>query len=108
MANMEGLNSEEFWRNAINGLRGPLPEVGADPPTIEEVTEEEDKELIGGYDPDSLGNFSKITVDIFFFMNPMEHKYYMMQAQNMTDYGEIKLSKAAEIAKRKQRRNNKG
>lgn len=98
--------SEEFWRAAINKLRGPLPEVGKEPPAIEKVEEAVvQKDLINGLDPETLGNFSKITMDVYFFMDQGTHKYFMMQAQTMTDYGEIELRKAVDMVKRKQKRN---
>lgn len=103
---MTQLNGEEFWRDTINSLRGPFPEIGADPP-IEEIAkiEEPEKELINGIDQNSSGNLSKITMDVYFFMDDDTHKYYMMQSQTMTDYGELTLKKAIEMVKRKQKRN---
>jgi len=98
---------EIFWRRTLESLRGPMPEVGEDPPKEETGIEvaAEPPELIGGLSPEALGNLSKVTIDIFFFMDQESHKYFMMQSQNMVDYGEVPLRKAVEMAKRKQRRN---
>lgn len=104
---MEEISSEDFWRQQINALNVPLPEIGSDPPASE-TEQGEKKVLIGGIDPDSAGNFSKITIDVYFFLNPATNKYFMMQTQNMMDYGEISFKKATEIVKRKQRRNKGG
>lgn len=95
---------ESFWRKTLEGLRGPFPEIGDDPPAIE-LEEEEEKPTIGGIDPDALGNFSRLTMDVWFFMNTETNKYYMMQSQGMTDYGEKVLREAVEMVKRRQRRN---
>jgi len=97
------MESEDFWRNAINGLDIPLPEIGTDPPQEEQIVEER-TDLINGLPPETKGNFSKVTMDIYFFMSPIAQKYFMMQAQNMTDYGEVSVKRAVEIVKRRQRR----
>jgi hypothetical protein len=97
---------ELFWRKTLDTLRaGPLPEVGLEPSQEETKAEIPKKELIGGFDPDSIGNFSKITMDVYFFMDQETHKYFMMQGQFMNDYGEMSLKKAMEMVKRRQKRN---
>src|SRR5258706_8211482 len=104
---MEELSKEQelFWRKELNALRGPFPEVGLEPPKEETTIEEPEKESIGGIDPDTTGNFSKITMDIYFFMDHETHKYFMMQGQSLTDFGEKTLREAVEIVKKKQKRN---
>lgn len=98
--------SEEFWRTQLSALRGPLPEVGTDPPMEEiQVEPEDDFKATNGIDPQSIGNFSKVTMDIYFFMDTESNRYFMMQSQSMTDFGEMSLQKAAEMVKRKQKRN---
>lgn len=98
---------EAFWRGALSKLRGPFPEIGLPPPveeTTKEAEPEQEKNLINGIDPDAVGNFSKITMDVYFFMDFETHKYFMMQGQTMADYGEMTLRKAVEKVKRRQRR----
>lgn len=82
-----------------------MPEVGVEPPKEEIIEPPEEKELIGGIDPEATGNFSKITMDVYFFMDHETRKYFMMQDQRMVDFGDIPLRKAVEIVKRKQKRN---
>lgn len=103
---MEEISKEQevFWRNQLKNLRGPLPEVGLEPPKDETIKEPQ-KELIGGIDSESIGTLSKISMDIYFFLDNETNKYYMMQGQSMVDFGERTLKQAIEIAKRKQRRN---
>lgn len=96
---------EIFWRKTLDTLKGPFPEVGLAPPVEEIEKVEPPKELINGIDPESLGSFSKVTVDLYMFLEQDTRKCYMMQSQIMTDYGEVQLKKAIEIVKRKQRRN---
>jgi len=89
---------EDFWRKAINSLTGPFPEVGLGPPVDEVVS---DKPQV---DPNLSGNLSRITMDIYFFLNPETNKYFTMQNQTMTDFGEVTLAEAAEMVRKRKRK----
>ena len=98
----------DYWKNIINSLTGPFPEVGDDPPTeestsltpvIPKVTK-----TFNGIDPDAMGKLSKITMNIYFFFDNESNKQFLMQDQRMLDLGEMTLSEAAEIVKRSKRR----
>lgn len=94
-------NDGDFWKNVINSITAPFPEVGSAPPVEETI---KDAKAFNGIDPNSVGNFSRITLDIYFFMDTKSNKYFMMQSQKMVDLGEMTLGEAAEIVKRRQRR----
>jgi hypothetical protein len=91
----------DFWKDAINKLTGPFPEAGTEPPDYEFIKE---VKTYDGMDPSSVGNFSRISLDIYFFFDQVNHKYFMMQNQKMFDLGEMTLEEAAEIVKKRQKR----
>lgn len=92
---------EDFWRSHINQLRGPFPEAGVEPPLEESIGE---VKTINGLDPATLGNFTCVTMDIYFFMDAKTNKYFLMQNQKMIDLGEMSLERAAALVKRRQKR----
>ncbi len=98
-------SSEQFWRAQLEALRGPIPEIGEEPPADEVVvSKKEDFKDTNGIDPESIGNFSKVTMDVYFFMNTEDNRYFMMQTQSMTDFGEMSLQQAVEAVKKRRKR----
>lgn len=90
-------NPEDYWKNTINSMIGPFPEMGIEPPDLESIND-------GRAHLETLGNFSKVTLDVYFFLNSKENKYFTMQTQVMTDFGEISLGKAVEMVRKKKRK----
>lgn len=88
-------SGEDFWRQAINSLSGPFPEVGNTPPEMEVETETKDRQ----------GRFLKMSFDVFLFTDDKDNKCYMIyNQQRMWDYGQMALSEALLKAKRGRRR----
>ena len=97
-------NPEDYWRKVVNSLRGPFPEVGAGPPVDEVVSVHEVVSEKPQVDPALTGNLSRITMDIYFFLDPKTNKYFTMQNQTMVDFGEVTLGEAAEMVRKRKRK----
>ncbi len=84
------------WENIINNLSVPAPEVGASPPTIESIKK--------GVDLETEGEFSKLTIQIWFFVDKETGKTYTTQKHNIIEYGDdIELGDAIAEIKRQQK-----
>lgn len=99
----------DYWAKIINGMTGPFPEVGADPPILESTTIEatevtKEVKTSSEINPEAVGNLSRVTMDLYFFMDSETSKYFLMQNQIMRDLGEMTLEEAAEIVKKHKRR----
>lgn len=95
----------EFWRKVVNDLTGPFPEIGLEPSASETIDDDQADGDMEAVDPKTqIGNLSRVSVDIYFFLNHETGKYYMMQGQNMWDYGDMTLDKALQMVRRKQGR----
>jgi hypothetical protein len=80
------------WENIINGLTGPFPEVGSNPPDIEMFKKK--------FNPDDLGQFSKLTTEIYFFVDKDTKKTYTKEKHWIVEYGEVSLKDAQEAIKK--------
>lgn len=87
------------WRSIINGLPGPFPEVGDDPPDMEMIPEEEPPNKFN-LKMDTVGEYSKLIVEIHFFNVPETGKKYTMQNHLMEDYGELTLKEVLQSIKK--------
>lgn len=99
-------NPEDFWRNVINKIEGPFPEVGIGPPIPEviKVEEEPKPDVPPALDLTQTGNFSRVTMELYFFLDGNTQKYFTMQNQNITDFGEMTLGKAVQIVRRRKKK----
>jgi hypothetical protein len=88
------VSPDDFWRNQINALTGPFPEVGAHPPEME----------LEAATTAKRGRFMKMSFDVFLFADIEENKCLMIyNQQRMWDYGEMTLVEALAKAKRRRR-----
>lgn len=88
----------DFWKQIINSLTGPFPEVGQEAPETELIKDSD------GINIDVKGNFFRVSMDIYFFLDLESGKYYTMQNQTMHDFGEMDLGAAIELAKKKKKK----
>ena len=99
MARKNSSNPEDFWRTIVNSLSTvPFPEVGSEPPLEETISDSPQ------VDPALIGNFSRVSMDIYFFLDPNTHKYFTFQNQYMIDYGKVTLGEAAEMVRKRKRK----
>lgn len=82
------------WEKEINRIRGPWPEVGYDPPEMEFI-----RNKIPALD--QTGDFSKITTEVYFFIDNDTGKTYTMEKHWLTEFGEVPLRDALQHIKRK-------
>jgi len=75
------------WRNVINGMVGPFPEGGEEMPELEIIK----KNKVGLEDK---GEFSKLSMVIWFFTDSETGKTYTMQKHWLIDHGEVSLREA--------------
>lgn len=99
--------NDDFWKDVINGLQIPAPDMSTleNPSETIEAVDEESKET-AKYDLKSVGQFSRVSMDVYFFTDNETKKFFMMQHQSMEDMGEMTLKKATEIVKRRNKRKN--
>jgi hypothetical protein len=81
------------WRKEINKMRGPFPEVGIDAPEAETI-----KSNLPALDQE--GDFSKMTTEVYFFVDNDSGKVYTMEKHWMTEFGEVPLKVALQYIKR--------
>lgn len=81
------------WEKEIEGLTGPFPEVGSDPPAMESITVEQPKKK-NLPDLDDIGEFTKIITEVFIFEDFDNGKRYSMQRHEVEDYGEMTMRDA--------------
>ncbi len=72
------------WRNIINDIDIDLPSDGIDASTLESIPKNV-PEL------EDVGDFSKLTTEVYFFVDKKTKKTYTMQKHWMTEYGEVPL-----------------
>ena len=82
------------WRTVINGLTGPFPEVGADP----SPTESQDRQKL---ELDDMGEFSRLSMVIYFFTDNETGKTFTTQRHWLTEYGDVSLRDALSEIKKK-------
>jgi len=80
------------WEKEINKLNVPMPEVGLAPPDWE--IEKKDVDL------DTRGDFSRLDIKIYFFVDKETGKTYTMSRHNLIDYEEVTLEEAIAEIKR--------
>lgn len=81
------------WRKVINDLNGPFPEVGSDIPELEVIR----KSKVG---PDDPGDFSKLSMVVYFFVDKETGKTYSTQKHWLVEYGEVPLREAIQVIKK--------
>lgn len=77
------------WKEEVNKLTGPFPEVGMGAPQMELLEVKKSKLKLEG-----KGQFSKLSTEIFFFVDKQTGKTYTMQKHWLTEYGEVSLREA--------------
>lgn len=88
---------DDFWKKVINGLDIPFPDIGVEAP---KKPEEEEEDVEGS----ATGHLSRVTLDVYFFLNNETNRNYLMQSQTMHDYGEMTFKQAAAIIKKKHKK----
>lgn len=81
------------WRDLINDLDGPFPEEGTGPPDIEMFPKKK-------FNPEDLGQFSKLTTEIYFFIDKETKKTYTKEKHWIVEYGEVPLKEAIAAIKK--------
>lgn len=81
------------WEGIINGMDFELPENGSNPPTLE-MSKRKIPELV------DKGEFSKLTTEVYFFINKEDNKTYTMQKHWLSEYGEVALRDALLVIKK--------
>lgn len=93
MAARRKKSGEEYWREQINGLSGPFPEVGRLPPELEVIPQ--DIRI-------RRGKFTKMSFDVYLFTDIEDNRSFMISNnQKMWDFGEMTLPEAIVKAKRR-------
>jgi len=82
------------WRQIVNGLTGPFPEVGSGPSEIES----QDRQRL---ELDDMGEFHKLSMVIYFFTDNETGKTFTTQRHWLTEFGEVSLREALSAIKRK-------
>lgn len=77
------------WKKVINNLETEFPEVGLDAPDVEMIMNE--------LDDDTVGNLTRITMDIFVFDNDDLEKAYMFQNDDIKVYQGISFEQSKQL-----------
>ena len=79
-------NEDEYdWEKIINDLDLPdLDENGTPAPSMESIEQ----------GMDDVGNFSRLTMEVFFFVDKNNDRTYTKSIHYMVDYGEVPLNLA--------------
>ena len=72
------------WRNIINDIDIDLPSDGLDANILEAIPTNVPA-------LEDMGDFSKLTTEVYFFVDKKTKKTYTMQKHWMTEYGEVPL-----------------
>lgn len=83
------------WREVVNKMTGPFPETGIDTPAFEVIKKKPE------LSPDDVGEFSKLSMVIYFFTDPRTGKTYTAQRHWLMEFGEVELRDALKAIEKK-------
>lgn len=84
------------WSKVINNLDVTFPEVGLAAPESEDIS--------GELKPDTVGNVTRITMDIFVFDSDDLEQAYMFENNDMKIYQDITLEQTLQLIKDSKRK----